>query len=58
MGISNGVYLSNEILNKNVWEAISKKVKKAGDVREKDPAKFGSLKKEIKGMLSGIYNLE
>ncbi len=58
MGISNGVYLGNEIINKNEWEAISKNVKEADKVRATDPTKFGNLKDEIRGMLKGIYNLQ
>lgn len=58
MGISNGVYLGNEIIHKNEWEAISKNVKEADEVRATDPTKFRNLKDEIRGMLKGIYNLQ
>ena len=54
MGTSNGVYLGNEIVRGNEWEAISKKVEAAGKARNREVEKFKRLKGEIKGMLESI----
>jgi hypothetical protein len=58
MGISNGVYLGNEIVRGSEWEAISKKVEAADKARNKDEEKFNRLTGEIKGMLESIYKAE
>jgi hypothetical protein len=58
MGISSGVYLGNEIIRENDWEAISKKVKEANEARDTDVPKFNRLTAKISGMLESIYNLE
>lgn len=57
MGISNGMYLGNEIVHKNKWEAIHKLIEEAEPIRISDPTKFNNIKKEIRGILNGIYNL-
>ena len=56
MGISSGMYLGNEIIHKNEWEDIDKKIKDANEVRAAHPRKFGKLKDEIQGMIKGIYS--
>jgi hypothetical protein len=58
MGISNGVYLGNEIIRENDWKAISEKVKEALTVKGKDTVKFNELTGEIRGKLESIYSLE
>lgn len=58
MGISSGVYLGNEIIRENEWEAISKKVKEANEARTTDVPKFNRLKNEINGSLESIYKAE
>ncbi|MCP4576599.1 MAG: hypothetical protein GY846_09985 [Deltaproteobacteria bacterium] len=58
MGISNGMYLGNEIVHKNRWETIHKLTQDAEPIRTTDPAKFNEIKNEIRGMLNGIYNLK
>ncbi len=58
MGISNGVYLGNEIIGGNVWEDINKKVEEANTARNQDIEKFERLTGEIKGMLESIYKTE
>lgn len=58
MGISNGVYLGNEIIMGNVWEDINKKVEEANTARNQDIEKFERLTGEIKGMLESIYKTE
>lgn len=58
MGISNGMYLGNEIIHKNNWETIHKLITEANDVRASDRTKFNKIKNDIRGMLKSIYDLK